>query len=423
MSTSFGSQVAMSALVGRERELVALRGALDAALAGQGRLVLLSGAAGIGKTALVDMALAEAAGRGALVLVGRAYDLSETPPYGPWIEIFTHCPVALDHCELPVPLGTGAAVNRTILAEKAQAALVALAGSRPLAVFLDDLHWADPASLELLRFVARRLATLPILLLAAYRADEVNRHHPLYNRLPLLTHEADPLRLDLRPLADTAVRTLLGGRYALADDDAHRLLTYLGTHAEGNPLYTGELLRMLEEEGSLQRTGDTWTVDDLTTAQVPPLLRQVIEGRVARLGDEARKILTVAAAIGQEVPFGLWAAVTGADDERLFDVAERAIEVGILAEGTGIATVRFTHALIREALYEGIGALRRHALHCRVAEALLAAPHPDPDAVAYHFGRAGDERAFEWLLRAGIRARHADAWLTAIDRFTAAANL
>jgi tetratricopeptide (TPR) repeat protein len=158
---------------------------------------------------------------------------------------------------------------------------------------------------------------------------------------------------------------------------------------------------------------------DLGGVRVPALLRQVIEGRLDRLGEEDQRLLAVAAVIGQEVPLDLWAAVADAQEEALYPAVERAVEARLLAE-TPDGGVRFAHALIREALYEGVLGVRRRALHRRVGEALAASSHPDPDAVAYHFRQAGDPRAAEWLVKAGERAQRAYAWLTAAERYEAA---
>ena len=423
MTGSPGSELTAPVLVGREREQATLRAALDAARAGQGGLVLLGGAAGIGKTALAELICREATARGATVLIGRAYDLSETPPYGPWVELFARASLAVDRALLPAPLGSGPSANQMALAAKLHDALVACSAQRPLVLFLDDLHWADPASLDLLHLVARWLADLPILLLVAYRADEVGRHHPLYALLPLLARATHALRLDLHPLADADISALLDGRYTLAASDARRLRAYLRDHADGNPFYTGELLRALEEEGYVRRIGAAWSVGDLATARVPALLRQVIEGRVARLGEGIRALLAVAAVIGQEVPLELWGAVAEVGEETLLDAAERAIEARILLDGVDGTAVRFAHALIRETLYEGVLSPRRRVWHRRAGEALLAMPHPDPDAVAYQLREAGDPRAVTWVVRAGMRAQRDAAWLSASARYTTAAAL
>ena len=149
----------------------------------------------------------------------------------------------------------------------------------------------------------------------------------------------------------------------------------------------------------------------------------MIDGRVARLGEEMRQPLAMAAVIGQEVPLALWAEVAGLDDEALLTIVEQAVEAHLLDAERDGARVRFVHALTREALYEGVLPPRRRLWHRQVAEALMARRDPDPDAVAYHFQQAGDPRAWEWLVRAGERAQRAYAWLTAAERFAAAADL
>ena len=147
-------------LVGRRREQALLRDRLDDALIGRGGLVLIGGEAGIGKTALAETICAGAADRGALVLVGRCYDLTETPPYGPWIELFA--PLAAEH-DLPAPLGDGkATASQAALLARVRDYLAALTANQPLALLLDDLHWADPASLDLLRALARHAWSLPL---------------------------------------------------------------------------------------------------------------------------------------------------------------------------------------------------------------------------------------------------------------------
>jgi DNA-binding CsgD family transcriptional regulator len=405
-------------LVGRVHEQAMLRERLAHALAGHGSLVLISGEAGIGKTALAEMLVCEAVEQGVLVLAGRCYDLTETPPYGPWAEA-----LARAEALTPPDLTGGGAGSQAALFAQVYEYLAALAQSQPLLLLLDDLHWADPASLDLLRVVARGLADLPLLLLVTYRSDELTRRHPLYPLLPLLVREAQAARLDLHALDAAEVRALVAGRYTLPAADEQRLVTYLADRAEGNPFFAGELLRTLEEKQVVRQKAETWVMSDLSVVGVPLLLRQVIDARVDRLGEAARAALTAAAVIGQTAPLAVWQTVTETDEARLLAVTERALEARLLTETPEGAGVRFAHALIREALYEGLIGLRRRALHRRVAEALLGSPAPDPDAVAYHFQQAGDGRAAAWLVAAGERAQRAYAWLTAGERFEAALAL
>ncbi len=410
-------------LVGRARELAMLRECLAETLAGHCRLVLIGGEAGIGKTALASTLAQEARVQGVLVLAGYCYDLTETPAYGPWIEVLSQAPPP-DHPTLP-PLGdaAGRATNQAALFAHVREFFRAIAQEQPLMLLLEDLHWADPGSLGLLRFLARSAVMLPLLLVVTYRADELTHRHPLFALFPLLVRETGAIRLDLRRLELDHVRELVATRYRLPRGDEDRLVGYLGDRAEGNPLYIVELLRTLEEERLLQSQGDVWLLGDLTQARVPLLLRQVIEARVLRLGTKAHSLLSVAAVVGEEVPLSLWSAVSELSEESVLEVVEAAVEARLLDAPSSGEAVRFAHALIRETLYEGLLPPRRRAWHRRVAEALLALPAPNPDTVAHHLQRAGDPRAAEWLIRAGERAQRAYALLTAAERYEAALQL
>jgi predicted ATPase/DNA-binding CsgD family transcriptional regulator len=281
----------------------------------------------------------------------------------------------------------GEVTSQAVLFQQVEEFVLELAGQRPVILLLDDLHWADPASLELLRFLARGLVTLPLLVLVTYRSDELTRHHTLYPLLPILVREASAARLDLGRLEDAAVSALVAERYDLPDGDAARLTAYLQGRAEGNALFLGELLRALEEVGTLRRDGDGWRLDSLTQVAVPPLLRQVIDGRIARLGGESQRLLTVAAVTGQEVPLAVLGPLADLDGEALLGITERATEAYLLTETPDGLQVRFAHALIREAVYEGVSPARRRLLHRRIAELLAAQPQPDPDAVAMHWAQ------------------------------------
>jgi DNA-binding CsgD family transcriptional regulator len=413
-------------LFGRERELSELRVHLAAALAGSGSLVLIGGEAGIGKTALADMLCREAEARGALVVTGRCFDMTQTPPYGPWISLFEQY-LRTKRATPPPPVfaqsgAVGSSTNQTTLFRQVSGFLEEAATSRPLLLLLEDLHWSDPESLDLLRGLAHDLAHQAILLVVTYRADELARGNPLHALMPLLVRESRASRIDLRRLEPQAVDALIEKRYTLSPVDRIRLGAYLERRAEGNPLFVEELLRTLVEERLLLSGEQGDTLEDLSEVRVPLLLRQVIEGRLARLG-AANELLAVAAVIGQEVPLDLWMEISGADDESLSDVMERAAAARLMEEQRDGKRAHFVHALIRETLYDGIPAPRRHRLHRTIGEFLAALPNPDADAVAHHFLSGMDERAVTWLIAAAEWAEGADAWMTAAERFEAAIAL
>jgi DNA-binding CsgD family transcriptional regulator len=414
-------------LAGRERELAMLRERLAAAQEGRGGLMLIGGEAGVGKTALAEWLLHHAARHGTVTLVGRCYDLTETPPYGPWVELFGRYRPASGAPAPPTTLVPGESAGefdpRAVLFQQVSDFCSALAALRPVVLLLDDMQWSDTASLDLLRFLARVITTLPVLILVTYRSDDLTRRHPLYPLLPLLVREAGAERLDVRALDEAGVCALVTDRYGLDDASTARLATYLQARAEGNAFFIGELLRSLEEMGGLRRAGDAWRLGDVARVAIPPLLRQVIDGRLARLSEESQRLLDLAAVIGQEVPLDVWASVTEMTEEDLLPVMEEATAAHLLEPTTDGLGVRFAHALVREALYEGILPVRRRQYHRRIAEALAARPHPDPDAVAFHFEQARDERAVAWMVAAGDRAERLYAYLIATDRLERALTL
>jgi len=413
-------------LVGRTEEQAALRDYLAAAAAGNGQVCLLGGEAGIGKTTLARDLAHSAGGRGIRVIGGSSHDLTSAPPYGPWLDLFEAC-----RRDPAIPAPPAAFAGGQLAAITDQAALLAdvrrffaeLVADRPALVILEDLHWADPASLDLVRRIGPHVRHWPMLLLVTYRSDELAPGHPLSGHLPALVREADGRRLDLHRLEPDALRTLIASQYRLSGPDEDRLLAYLARHAEGNPFFATEILRALDEDGVFQAGDGVLLLAALDRAVVPTLLRQVIDGRVVRLGEETRKALAIAAVIGQEVPLALWGQVAGSDEATIVDIVERSVEAHLLEAEQDGTRVRFMHALTREALYQGILPPRRRIWHRIIAEALMAAARPDPDAVAFHLRQAADPRAAEWLVMAGERAQRAYAWLTAAERFRAAVAL
>jgi DNA-binding CsgD family transcriptional regulator len=414
-------------LVGRDQEQKRLREILGAALDGRGALVLISGEAGIGKTTLIRDLISQAEGHGALVLTGGCYDLTATPPYGPWVEIVRGYPTTDDSLPgLPDPLRQGGGMagigSQTELFELAHAFFVEVSVRRPLLLVLEDLHWSDPASLELLRYLARTCVSNAIMLLVTYRDDDLTRQHPLFQLLPLIARETDAVRLELRRLTTDDIRDLVayGG---LSEVDTTRLVAYLDKRTGGNPLFTTELLRALEAEGTFALSAEGAQLGELDEDYLPSFVLQVIERRLASLGSDGRQALEIAAVIGQEVSLDLWKTVSGIEQDVLDATIEQALESHIVEEMPNHQELRFSHALIREVLYGGVIPTRRRAWHRRTADVLIASADPDPDTVGFHLEQAGDPRLVDWLVRSGERAERRQALLMAAERFDRAQTL
>ncbi len=412
-----------SIVVGRDPERQQLRDLFGQTAAGQGSFALVTGEAGIGKTTLIEELIRYAVGHGALVLSGHCYDLTTTPPYGPWIEV-THSPVPDELPQLPDEIRSGNGLagvdSKDALFDMMVGFLHSLARERPLIVVLEDMHWADSASLELLRFFARQLDQIPALLLVTWRDDEITRRHELYQLLPVLLRETPAERIQLQRLDAEAIAALVATRFDLGSYDELRLVNYLDRLGEGNPFFISELLQTLQDRRLMQNINDSWLLGELDDTRVPPVVRQVIESRLDRLQPETLQVLQLAAVIGQDVPVNLWAQLADLPDTAFDSAIAEALDAHLLAPAHGSESFSFSHALVREALYDQVMPTRRRGYHRRIGESLAGQPRPTPDTVAHHFQQAGDPRACEWHIRAGYRAERGYAWAMAARSYEAA---
>ncbi len=276
--------------------------------------------------------------------------------------------------------------------------------AQPVAIVLEDFHWSDLTSLELLRHLSQGIDTLGILLVATYRSDELGPEHPLFQLLPHLIREAQAERIDLLGLDLGEVQALVANRYVLSAHDETRLVTYLQSRAEGNPFYLMELLRSLESDRLLYATADGWSVGELAQRPVPPLVQQIIDSRLNQVDRETLRLLEIAAVIGQDVPLELWQAASGAASDQLSAAVERACAARLMVELPDTAKIVFSHALIRETLYFRQSRVTRQTRHRTVAELLSDRPDAASSVVASHFANADDPRAIDWFVRTGEQA-------------------
>ena len=405
-------------IYGRDRERAQLRELLDDAIAGHGSLVLISGEAGIGKTTLVNDLIHEAQQRSCLVLSGGCYDLTTTPPYGPWGEVIGGYDPPEGGAPFPSWFANAEAMeqmgSQAQLFDEARRFFADVAAYQPLVIVLEDLHWSDTASLDALRFLSRQLTNVPILIAATYRDDEITRRDHLYTLIPVLVREAGGTRLVLQRWGADQIEGLLDARFDLTPGDSERLRDYLDRRADGNPFFVAELLHSLEFDGVLHRHGDSWTLDELDEVSVPTLVKQVIEARLAKLEEgHHRTALKAASVVGQRIPFDIWVDVAESTVAEIAEVAEAAMGLRLieqLADGSGF---EFTHALVRETLYEELILVHRRELH-RIAGEILSESTPDrASEIAHHFVEAADDRAYEWLLNAAGQAERSWAWVIA----------
>ena len=390
-------------LAGRDQELAALRGWRAEALAGDGRLVVLTGPPGIGKTRLAEELAGGARRNGQRVLWGRAVEERGAPPLWPWRRILNAVGVAEgDH--LVGDRGSDSARSDDLAAARFRAAAAAAdavtdaASAADLLVILEDLQWADHASLFLLRELAAELPGSRLLVLATCREGAGE---------PWRTSLADLARLPgvhimrLAPLSETAVAGLLRAAGVTTDPELTR---FVHARSEGNALYVTTLARVLAAQPGAAADAEAVTRIAAGSAEVSQLVASLLRD----LDDGARALLAAASVLGADFDSGLAAAVAGTAAE-VAGTSQDAAGALSAAQTCGLVTRQpdrpgswwFTHALVRDGIYASLGEDQRIALHAAAADALepLARHAPERGGeVATHLLRAAPDRAT--LLRA-----------------------
>lgn len=397
--------------VGRAALLVTLDASLVRASEGNGAALLLVGPAGIGKTRTATELARQAERRGARVVWARCAGAEWAPPLWPWRRLVA----ALD--AKPAP-DRAAPPDRARAFEEAVAAIERAAARGPLLLMIDDLHDADAGSAALLASLAPELRAQPVLFVATYRRDALDRRPELAReRARLLRHE-NVSEHELPPL-DAAELAHFVAQRAGAPPPASVVAALLEA-TQGNPLWIGEVVR-----GGLGPAGAAIDVD--WQQLVSRGFEQVLHERLARLAPPIRVVVETAAVIGEDVEADLLAAVVKGDvDDALADLRREGL---LLASEPDLARHRFAHAVFREALLDGLREPRRAELHAQVASALERrdAGERSVEAIARHWieaGLAGDPaRAVEAARRAGLRALAAQGWAAAARLFERAVSL
>jgi class 3 adenylate cyclase len=424
--------LAGGALVGREQELAQMRDAVEEALAGRGNLIFLVGEPGIGKTRAAEELVTFAGMRGARVLWGRCHEDERAPAFWPWIEAIREFvrdadpvglrwqlgPRAPDVARLvpelaerlgeePEPVSSISEADRFRLFDSVSGFLADASRSRPLVIVLDDLHWADASSLELLRFASRQLTGTGLLLVGTYRDVELGRHHPLSAALSELTSARNARRIPLRGLDVGGVAAMIESTTGSPPPAA--LARAVWEQTEGNPFFVGEVVRLLASEGRLESAAAG------LPAVIPEGVRDVVGQRLDRLAPEANEVLKVAAVAGREFATAVVTRASGREQAEVDRALASARESLLVSEGSSgdPGWLGFAHAIVRETLYAELSTAQRVQLHKRVGEAIEevegnGTPERFLDDLARHFIEAapagGLEKAVDYARRAAVRA-------------------
>ncbi|HEX6492258.1 MAG TPA: AAA family ATPase, partial [Candidatus Dormibacteraeota bacterium] len=410
----------------------------DRARAGAREVVLVAGEPGVGKTALAARMAAALWEEGAVVLFGRC-DEESLVPFQPFVEALAHHVegTSPDHLrrllgdqaadlallvpelhrrlpELGDAVARGAETERYRLFEAVPSLLRAVAAETPVALVLDDLHWADRPTLQLLQHLIRRTVGVPLLVLGTYRDTDLVRTHPMAQALAELRRANLVDRLLLRRLGQEDVVALVSAG-SPAGPAQLALAAALWRQTEGSPLFLRETLRHLSEMGVVAREPDgSWAPRRrIEQLGIPEGVKEVIGRRLTRLSEVANAALRTGSVMGRGFRLDVLTELGDHHADALLDGLEEAIAAGIVTEVPGSpGRYAFTHALVRDALYDELSLTRRVRMHHRVAEALerlvVSDPGPHLAELAYHFGQAalaaGPERAIDYAWRAGERA-------------------
>ena len=402
-------------LVGRTRELAALLDAYSQ-VGSEGRFVVIDGETGIGKTRLADELVARVRGDGGVAATVRCIEDESELAYGCAIELVrsairegdatavSEAPAG-EAARLVPELGTpptptldGPGAQARFLDGVAHVLVEATAGERPGLLVIDDVHWADAASLEVLAFLVRRLKDRPVLVVASWRPEETPPDHPARRILADATRNGlaaviVPGRLDADDVAELAAEA--GASAELSER--------LFSETQGLPFFVVEYLDAQTDDASL-----------------PPGVRGLLEARVTGVSEVAGQVIAAAAVLARPFDVDLIRAVSGRSADETVSAVEELTRRGLLAE-SGSGELSFRHEQARRVAYDLTSAGRRRLLHGRVAEALDAR---DTGAIAQHFRLAGrDAKAAAAYRRAGEQARDLYANAEAVAAFREALAL
>src|SRR5690349_14575853 len=412
MLACVGPQLSSPALVGRSVQLAALEGALAEAAGGRPSAIMVGGEAGVGKSRLVREFAERSRGTGARVLIGGCLELgAESLPFAPFTAVLRELVRDLGAAGVAalLPGGSGRELARLLpefgtpagpdeageararLFEQMLVMLEHLAESGPVVLVIEDMHWADQSTMDLLAFLIRNQWSLGgVLIVATYRSDDLHRTHPLRPLLAELDRIGWVSRLDLGRLSRSVTAQLVAqfmGRVP-ADD----LLAAVYQRAEGNPLFTDALV------GNGAGNGEPGS-------GLPESLHDLLMAGLRRLPEETQEVVRVASAGGDRVGHGLLTAVTGLDGTALGRALRPAVAANVLlAESDGYA---FRHALIREAVHDELLPGEAGQVHSRFAEVIAA----DPALVTP--GRAPGEQARHWHAARDMPRALVSAWQAA----------
>ncbi len=410
-------------LIGRQRELEILEQTLPSVQGGSGRCILLAGEAGIGKSRLANELGNRAIAAGFSIMQGYCSEQDISFPYAPWIDMLRTILAGRDAGEVNEILGSFAPELVKLLPELAMMLpsiqpnpaldhtaekhhlfetvlrfIASQAASHPILIILEDLHWSDEQSLELLHFFVRRINSIPILILGTYRTEDISP------RLAAHLAELNRTRLvdviELSPLAHPEVSRMMQAIMHLDSPISNDWLNMLTSLTEGNPFFVEEITKSLALSGSKPGQWDS--------KQIPGSIQHIVKSRAELLPERTRRVLSLASVIGERFDFALLQAISEEDEQSLMEILKELIATQLVVEQSA-DQFAFRHALTQEVIYTSLMLRERKSMHQMIGATIEQRFPAQSDAqaapLAYHFYQAEDwHKTMAYSLQAGEKA-------------------
>ncbi len=421
--------------VGRKQELNDLWKRLQEVKRSGAHTVFIAGEAGVGKTRIVSEFKSYALEEGFDFLVGTC--VKETgDPYLPFKEAFRSHLKKKEEAQMDqgariafmgmdktrdVPTKKMFDAEKEATFYETTEYIRDLAKENPLLVFLDDLHWIDRASAQILMYMTYKLGSAPVLFVCTYRPEDIDENKQIKEIIhQMITIYPNVSQMELSPLGKKSTERMIKGVLQTKEVPS-KYVEFVHEKTEGNPLFTREIVKHMVEEGIVRPDDDVYP-SRKSVIDVPEIIKDVLERRIDRLSGEAKKVLDIGSVFGDEVDYKVLSEVVDLDQFDLLDQMDILLEADLWRESPDEEKVYFHNSILRDTVYSNLRGLKKRLLHKQVAEAMEKVHYEDLDEkypkLAYHYERADEyEKACDYYTKAGERAKSIYAHEDALEMY------
>lgn len=417
--------------VGRTEEMKLLREKLEEVKASGSTTIFISGEAGVGKTRLVSELKTHALGEGFDFLTGTCIsDMGD--PYLPFKEAFKDHMLNGKKEEISRVAFIGAMKGRRISNKRMFDAereatfyettdyIRDMAESSPMVVFLDDVQWMDRASAQILNYMTYKLGKAPVLFICPYRPEDLSEEDPVHDIFQhMMTSYPNVVDIELSPLGEGATEEVIQGLLQ-TDEVPGQFVELIHKKTSGNPLFVKECIKHMVEEDSIDPDKGIFPKEDVVS--VPDIIQQVIERRINRLDNDAKKVMEIGSVIGDVIDYSILVEVSDVNTFDLLDHIDILFSTGLWEESPDEERIYFHHSITRDTVYRGLRDIKKRLLHKKIArcmEEVYKGRIDDfyPNLAFHHHNAEQYEEAFEYYIKAGEKAKELYAYEDAIEMY------